>query len=44
MVRALDKLSPDERTALLKAMTFLQAELNDGEKALDATGRDRQQP
>jgi hypothetical protein len=30
--------------ALLKAMTFLQAELNDGEKALDATGRDRQQP
>jgi DNA-binding MarR family transcriptional regulator len=44
MVRALDKLSPDERTALLKAMTFLQAELNDGEKTLDATGRDRQEP
>jgi DNA-binding MarR family transcriptional regulator len=30
MVRALDKLSPDERAALLKAMSFLQAELNDG--------------
>jgi DNA-binding MarR family transcriptional regulator len=32
MARALDKLSPDERTALLKAMTFLQAELNDEQR------------
>ena len=33
MARALDKLSPDERAAFLKAMTFLEAELNDGEQA-----------
>jgi DNA-binding MarR family transcriptional regulator len=32
MVRALDKLSPDERTALLKAMSFLQAELNEAQE------------
>jgi DNA-binding MarR family transcriptional regulator len=29
MARALDKLNPEERTALLKAMNLLQAELND---------------
>ena len=29
MVRALDKLRPDERATLLKAMSFLQAELDD---------------
>jgi DNA-binding MarR family transcriptional regulator len=35
MVRALDRLSPDERAALLKAMSFLQAELNDRPGQLD---------
>jgi len=30
MARALDKLNPDERAALVKAMSLLQSELNDG--------------
>ncbi|MET3806292.1 DNA-binding MarR family transcriptional regulator [Nakamurella sp. UYEF19] len=32
MARALDKLSPGERTTFLKGMTLLEAELNDGQQ------------
>jgi DNA-binding MarR family transcriptional regulator len=33
MVRALNKLSPEERAAFLKGMTYLEAELNDADRS-----------